>query len=113
MEPRVPSLGEISAGVGIFVHFLMPIPGAIHGQKYVTLFTFRKNGIAVPTPIWFGEDGDRLYVMTRNDSGKYKHIKNNPLVRVAPCDIRGKITGSEFAGTAEILSRDNWRKGRR
>jgi PPOX class probable F420-dependent enzyme len=80
-----------------------PIPPTIRGQKYISLTTFRKNGIAVPTPVWFGEDDGKLYVMTRSVMGKTKRIRNNPQVRVAPCTIRGKITGQEFAASARIL----------
>ena len=86
----------------------MPIPREIRGQKYICLFTFRKSGAAVPTPVWFGEEDDKLYVKTRNDSGKYKRIRNNPQVRVAPCTIRGKIIGPEFAATARILPKEDW-----
>ena len=74
----------------------------------MSLITFRKNGAAIATPIWFGEKDDKLYVMTRSDSGKYKRIRNNPLVRVAPCTIRGKITGPELQATARILPPENW-----
>ncbi len=80
-----------------------PIPAPIHGQKYISLKTFRKNGEGVATPVWFGEEDDKLYVMTRSDLGKAKRIRNNPQVRVAPCTIRGKVTGPEFAGVARIL----------
>jgi len=79
------------------------IPSTIRDQKYISLTTFRKNGAGVPTPVWFGEDGDRLYVMTRSDMGKTKRIRNNPQVRVAPCTIRGKATGPEVAASARIL----------
>lgn len=79
------------------------IPSAIRGQKYISLTTFRKNGTAVATPVWFGEEADRLYVMTRSDMGKTKRIRNNAQVRVAPCSIRGKVTGPEFAALARIL----------
>ena len=80
------------------------IPSAIGGQKYISLTTFRKNGTKVATPVWFGEDGDKLYVMTRSDLGKTKRIRNNPQVRVAPCTMRGKVTGPEYAASARILA---------
>jgi PPOX class probable F420-dependent enzyme len=80
-----------------------PIPSAIHGQKYISLSTFRKNGAKIATPVWFGEDGDKLYVMTLSKMGKTKRIRNNPQVTVAPCTMRGKLTGSEIAATARIL----------
>jgi PPOX class probable F420-dependent enzyme len=79
------------------------IPPPIQGQKYISLTTFRKTGVGVATPVWFGEEDGKLYVMTRSDMGKTKRIRNNPQVRVAPCTIRGKVTGPEFAATARIL----------
>jgi PPOX class probable F420-dependent enzyme len=89
-----------------------PIPTTIVGQKYISLTTFRKNGAAVPTPVWFGEEADRLYVMTRSDMGKTKRIRNNPQVRVAPCTIRGKVTGPEFPALARILPPQNHAQAR-
>lgn len=91
----------------------MPIPHQIEGQKYISLTTFRKNGVAVRTPVWFGEENGKLYVMTRSDSGKYKRLRNNPQVRIAPCTIRGKITGPEFAATARILPPEDWSRARK
>ena len=74
----------------------MTIPKEIRGQKYISLATFRKNGLVVNTPVWFAEQGEKLYVMTRSDSGKYKRIRNNPQIKVAACTMGGKITGPEF-----------------
>lgn len=71
--------------------------------KYLLVTTFRKNGTPVPTPVWAARDGDRLLVWTVADSGKVKRIRRDPTVRLAPCDVRGKPTGDEVAGTAEIL----------
>jgi len=81
----------------------MPIPDAIHGQKYISLATFRKTGVPVYTPVWFAEEGDKLYFMTSSKLGKVKRIRNNSQVKIAPCTMRGKITGPEFAGAARIL----------
>ena len=81
----------------------MPIPKEIRGQRYICLTTFRKSGVGVNTPVWFAERDDKLYVKTRIESGKSKRIRNTPNVRVAPCTIRGKIIGPEFAGTAKIV----------
>ncbi len=82
----------------------MAVPSEIHGQKYISLATFRKSGVAVPTPIWFAEENDRLYFMTSSKLGKFKRIRNNPKVTIAPCTIRGRITGPEFPATARILA---------
>jgi uncharacterized protein len=91
----------------------MPIPPDIQGHKYILLTTFRKNGTAVPTPVWFGEDNANLYVMTRSDSGKFKRLRNNPQVRVAPCTVRGKLTGPEFSASARILPPQDWPRASR
>ena len=79
------------------------IPASIGGQKYISLATFRKTGVKVATPVWFGEDPEKLYVMTRSDMGKTKRIRNNPHVTVAACTIRGRVTGPEIAASARIL----------
>jgi uncharacterized protein len=86
----------------------MTIPKEIRGQKYISLATYRKNGQAVNTPVWFAEQDEKLYVMTRNDSGKYKRIRNNPQVKVAACTMGGKITGPEFSATARVLPGVRW-----
>ena len=86
----------------------MTIPKEIQGQKYVSLTTFRKNGLGVKTPVWFAEENEKLLVMTRNDSGKYKRIRNNPQVKLAPCTMSGKITGPELVGVARVLPEAQW-----
>jgi len=78
----------------------------LRGHKYLSLITFRRNGTAVPTPVWFAENDGRLYVMTRSDSGKYKRIRNRSQVRVASCTARGRITGPEIPAIARILPDD-------
>ncbi|HKH99658.1 MAG TPA: PPOX class F420-dependent oxidoreductase [Candidatus Sulfotelmatobacter sp.] len=80
-----------------------PIPAPLEDQNYISLKTFRKSGVGVATPVWFGEQDGKLYVMTRSDMGKTKRIRNNPQVRVAPCTMRGRVTGPEFPATARIL----------
>jgi len=85
---------------------MAPIPAEIHGQRYISLATFRKSGVAVYTPIWFAEDTGKLFFMTNSKLGKCKRIRNNPQAKIAPCTIRGKITGPEFAATVRILPPD-------
>src|ERR1700757_739945 len=91
----------------------MTVPSEIHGQKYVSLATFRKSGVPIHTPIWFAEENDRLYLMTSSKSGKYKRIRNNPKVSIAPCTMRGKIIGPEFPATARILPAEEFQRTRR
>jgi uncharacterized protein len=91
----------------------MAVPAEIHGQKYLSLATFRKSGAAVHTPIWFAEKNGRLYFMTGTKLGKYKRIRNNPRVTIAPCTLRGKIIGPEFPATARILGPEEYQQVRR
>jgi PPOX class probable F420-dependent enzyme len=91
----------------------MAVPPEIHDQKYISLATYRKTGVPVHTPIWFAEENGRLYFMTGTRLGKYKRIRNNPKVAIAPCTIRGKVTGPEFPATARILGPDEFEHVRR
>ncbi len=91
----------------------MTIPAEIHGQRYISLATFRKTGVAVYTPVWFAEEGDKLYVMTNSKLAKVKRIRNNPNVKIAPCTIRGKITGPESSATARLLLADDGQRASR
>ena len=95
-------------GVTVLSFANVMIPKEIHGQRYISLATYRKSGVAVPTPIWFVEADGLLYVMTRGDSGKCKRVRNNPRVSFAPCTMRGRVTGPEFPGTARILPETDW-----
>jgi uncharacterized protein len=88
------------------------IPAEIHGKHYISLASFRKNGAAVKTPVWFAEQDGKLFVMTRSDSGKYKRIRNNPAVKIAPCSISGKVTGPEFPARVRILPTEEWDRAR-
>jgi hypothetical protein len=67
----------------------------------------------VLTPVWFAEGEGKLYVMTRSDSGKYKRIRNNPQVRVAPCTSRGRVTGPDTLGMARVLPPEEEARARR
>lgn len=89
------------------------IPSTIRAHKYISLTSFRKTGAGVATPVWFGEENGKLYVMTMNDSGKSKRIRNNPQVRVAPCTIRGKVTGPDSAATARLLPKEDFARARK
>jgi uncharacterized protein len=75
------------------------------GQNYLSVESYRKNGKPVATPVWFAEDGGELYIYSLADAGKVKRIRNNPRVRVMPCDMRGKPKGQWVEARAQILDR--------
>lgn len=72
-------------------------------EKYVLLTTFRKDGTAVPTPLWAVREGDAILVWTPVDSGKVKRIRRSGDVEVAPCDFKGNPTGAAVKGRARLL----------
>ncbi|SCL16312.1 PPOX class F420-dependent oxidoreductase [Micromonospora inyonensis] len=71
-------------------------------EKYVLLTTYRRDGRAVPTPVWAVRDGDALAVWTVAGSGKVMRIRRNPTVTVAPCDVRGRPHGPAVKGQAAL-----------
>ena len=77
-------------------------------EKFVSLTTFRKNGVGVPTPVWIGRDGDALVVTTPVGSGKVKRLRNNPTVELRPCSRRGTVDrdAPTVTAMAEIVEGD-------
>lgn len=57
--------------------------------RYVQLRTYRRDGSAVDTPIWFVLDGDVLVFRTKLGP-KTRRIAANPNVELWPCDFRGR-----------------------
>ena len=80
--------------------------------NYVLVTTFRRDGTPVPTPVWVGRDGDGLIVWTGSETGKVKRIRNNPVVELAPCGVRGRPRGTSVKGTARILDAEGSHRGR-
>jgi PPOX class probable F420-dependent enzyme len=72
-------------------------------NRYLSLATFRKSGVAVETPVWFAAMGGKLYVFTAGSSGKVKRLRNSPKARIAPCDVRGRITGPGRDTAARLI----------
>ena len=73
---------------------------ALDAHRYASLVTFRRNGQAVATPVWFARQGRRLYVFTAASSWKVKRLRNDPRIRVAPCGPRGALRGGWIEGRA-------------
>ena len=76
----------------------------IKSQKYISLETYRKNNQPVKTPVWFVIKDNLVYVVTREQTGKVKRLRNNLQVKFALCSMKGKITGEWISGSAKILS---------
>jgi PPOX class probable F420-dependent enzyme len=72
------------------------------GRKYCVLVSYRKNGDAIPSPLWFGVGNGKLYVHTAGV--KVKRVERNPNIRIAPSTFRGRPKGAPIEGTARVLS---------
>lgn len=67
------------------------------------LTTFRRNGDAVHTTVWFAESSGKLYITTMEGAGKAKRIRNNGQAMVAPSDARGTVSGPGQKALARVL----------
>ena len=75
--------------------------------RYLSLGTFRRNGVEVRTPVWFARDGDGLYVFSAPDAGKVKRLRVGSRARIAPCDVRGTVAGDWLEASAQLISDAN------
>ena len=81
------------------------------GAKYLSLETFKRDGTAVPTPVWFAENDGTFYVYSLADAWKIKRIRNNPKVRIAACDMRGNLKGDWVEAVAHIVDPEEAERG--
>jgi PPOX class probable F420-dependent enzyme len=73
--------------------------------KYILLTTFTRDGTPKPTAIWAAPEGDRLLVITEEDSWKVKRIRNTPRVTLAICDPRGKPKSDAIEAVARVMDK--------
>ncbi len=73
---------------------------------YINLESFKKNGEGVKTPVWCAPLDGKLVVFTEGKAFKVKRVRNNPRVRVASCDVRGKLKGPWHEGAARVVEDD-------
>lgn len=73
--------------------------------KNIVLTTFTKDGQPKPTAVWAGSDGERLLMLTDENSWKVKRIRHSPNVTVAISDGRGRPRSEPIAAVARILDK--------
>ena len=69
-------------------------------EKYLNLETYRKNGQAVRTPVWFVIDNEVIYVTTPSTTGKVKRLTHSKNIRIVPSNMKGTPKGSWIDATA-------------
>ncbi len=79
----------------------------LSSQQYVSLTTYRKDGTPVATPVWVVGYENDVAIWTNAKSGKVKRMRRNPTVTLAPCTVRGRVTGEPVAGRARLLSTED------
>ena len=84
---------------------MAPTFDEIAKAKYVLLTTFTKDRKPKPTAIWAAPDGDRLLVMTEDDSWKVRRIRNTPRVTLAICDVRGNPKSESIDAVGRVLDK--------
>jgi hypothetical protein len=77
---------------------------SIAHEAYISLATFRRNGKAVETPVWFAILDRKLYVVTDGTSAKVKRMRATKRVRVTPCNAWGGFTGTAIEGTGRVVA---------
>ena len=73
------------------------------GRQFCLLTTFKKDGSAVPTPMWFFIKNEKMYMTTRGQSWKVKRIRRTSEVKIASCNSSGGQCGRPFSAQATLV----------
>ena len=79
-------------------------------QKYISFETYKKDKTSVRTPVWFVIDNERIYITTKENTGKVKRLRNNQNVRIAICSMKGQIKNEWVNGKAKMVVGDDAEK---
>jgi uncharacterized protein len=72
-------------------------------ERYINLESFKKDGGGVKTPVWCAPLDGKIVVFSEGEAFKVKRVRRNPKVRVAKCDVRGKVLGPWNEGSCVIV----------
>jgi PPOX class probable F420-dependent enzyme len=83
-------------------------PEPLPEGSYLLLTTFRKDGRAVATPVWFRAEPvpggpPVLVAFSGRDAGKTKRLRHTSRVLVQGCTLRGKPLGEAVEARAELV----------
>ncbi|GCE22613.1 PPOX class F420-dependent oxidoreductase [Dictyobacter kobayashii] len=62
-------------------------------HEFIVLTTYRKDGRAVPTTVWFAYEQGKVYVTTSTNAGKVKRVRATGRVTMTPSDRVGNLKG--------------------
>jgi PPOX class probable F420-dependent enzyme len=72
-------------------------------ERYVSLATFRRDGREVRTPVWIAESDGSYFVFSEGDAGKVKRIRATRRIRLAACDVRGRVRSEWIDGSGRVV----------
>jgi PPOX class probable F420-dependent enzyme len=70
--------------------------------SYISLETFKRDGNGVKTPVWCAPLDGNIVVFSEASAWKVKRLNRDPKIRVARCDVRGKVSGEWCSGTGRV-----------
>ena len=79
------------------------IKAQFESGDYISFATRKKSGEFVQTPVWFAPMGGSYYLFSAGDAGKVKRLRNFSESRIAPCTVRGLVTGEWIDTRAVVL----------
>ena len=86
---------------------------ALSHSHYALLRSFRRDGTAVDTPIWFVLDGPTALFRTKIGP-KTRRLTARPDVELVVCDYKGRITdGTWLSGKATVLGGEDAQQANR
>jgi PPOX class probable F420-dependent enzyme len=77
---------------------------ALFPGRYLSVTSFKRDGTAVATPVWFVSDGRRLFALTDLHSAKVRRMRRNPHVLIASCRADGQLRREPVPGRVEVLT---------
>lgn len=83
-------------------------PTPLPEGSYLLLTTFRKDGRAVPTPVWFRPEPvpghpPVLLAFSGRGAGKTKRLRHTSRVLVQACTVRGRPLGEAVEAHARLI----------
>jgi uncharacterized protein len=72
--------------------------------RYLSVTSFKRDGTAIATPLWFVSDGSRLFALTDLHSAKVRRMRRNPRVLVASCRVDGKLRSEPIPARVQVLT---------
>jgi PPOX class probable F420-dependent enzyme len=82
----------------------------LEGSTTALLTTFGPGGEAIGTPMSIAVADGKAYFVTAGDSGKATRLAHTDRVTLAPCTLRGQVTGETVEGRARRLAPDERRR---